>query len=71
MENAVKFSAHGDVVRVKISANMVEENLQNNSGNGGDMRALLSVVVIDNGIGFKEQDHEKLFKPFVRLSDSR
>ena len=68
LENAVKFSAHGDSIKVKISGEIMDD--LPDAPAFSNIRTLLSVIVLDRGIGFKESDHEKLFKPFIRLKDS-
>ncbi len=52
LNNAITYSNQNDIVRLEIVK----------SANG------IEIKVIDNGIGIKRDDMDKLFKPFVQLS---
>lgn len=55
LDNAVKFSAHGDIVQVTVSADDVG----------------VALTVADNGPGIPEADRDRVLQRFVRLDTSR
>ncbi len=54
ISNAIKFSQPGDEIWIKATKN----------------QSVISVQVIDNGMGFKDETAESLFKPFTEHSRS-
>ncbi|RPJ38144.1 MAG: histidine kinase, partial [Chloroflexi bacterium] len=60
ISNAVKFHKPGVPPRVKVSSSVTQ------SPDGSDKR--ISIYVQDNGIGFNEQQFERILQPFQRLN---
>jgi signal transduction histidine kinase len=66
LENALKFSRDEVPPQIEIKSpplTIEEKNEWQLPGNN-----YYKIEIIDNGIGFKEENAEKIFKPFVRLN---
>jgi signal transduction histidine kinase len=63
LENALKYSPDGSVVRVEAE---VSRDLR-----GGTDGELLKLRVSDEGSGISAEDLKRVFRPFVRLADER
>ena len=68
VNNAVKYTKEGSV-RVNVDVKWDEDTVRNEI-KAGDVITLI-VTVIDSGIGIKEEDMGKLFKPFDRLEETK
>ncbi|MBO4904348.1 MAG: response regulator [Lachnospiraceae bacterium] len=68
VNNAVKYTNEGSV-RVNIDM-MCEPDAERGNIKAGDIITLI-ITVIDSGIGIKEEDIDKLFKPFDRLEETK
>lgn len=67
LENAVRFSKHGSPVSISItSAEATPEEKKRHMLQNGII--FYKIIIRDKGIGFKQDDAEKIFHPFVRLN---
>ena len=66
VDNALKFQPDTNIPVVKISSTVVTENKK--EGNTNFEERYLCISVTDNGIGFNQEDANKLFNLFVRLN---
>lgn len=57
--NALKFHREGVSPQIKLYGHMLEQE--------GSTLEMCQIIVEDNGIGFKQQFAERIFKPFQRL----
>jgi signal transduction histidine kinase len=65
-ENAIRFSKKDIPATIRVSAEPLADKEKNFWGLQED-KNYFKVDVTDNGIGFKQEDAEKIFRPFVRL----
>ena len=66
VSNAVKFSSSGDTVLIRAGKDLssMPQELRKDLKKGADY---ILISVVDQGLGIKAEDLEKLFKPFVQL----
>ena len=65
-ENAIRFSKKGVPATIRVSAELLSDEEKSFWGLQED-KNYFKIDVTDNGIGFKQEDAEKIFHPFVRL----
>ena len=66
LENAIKFSKKDSVPNIQIRSSVVSPEEKDQFNLEGD-RLYYKIEITDNGIGFKKDYTEKIFRPFVRL----
>jgi signal transduction histidine kinase len=66
LENAIRFSKTGNPLSVQITAQAVSSKEKHSFGLPADT-AYYKIEFRDNGIGFRQEYSEKIFRPFVRL----
>jgi signal transduction histidine kinase len=67
LENAIRFRKKNDPLSINISSAELSEQEKEMSNLPSD-KIYYKIIIADNGIGFKQQDAEKIFRPFVRLN---
>lgn len=67
LENAVKFRRPGTLLKIKISSELVT-NDEKNKYKLEESGEYYKISIKDNGIGFKQEYAEKIFRPLVRLN---
>jgi signal transduction histidine kinase len=66
LQNAIRFSKKDLPLQISISSTSVSPLEKQSLGLQGD-KNWTRIAVMDNGIGFRQEYAEKIFKPFVRL----
>ena len=66
LENSIKFSKKDSVPNIQIRSSVVSPEEKDQFNLEGD-RLYYKIEITDNGIGFKKDYTEKIFRPFVRL----
>jgi light-regulated signal transduction histidine kinase (bacteriophytochrome) len=66
LENAVKFTKNDTPPEIHIQASLVTPKEKDHWGLFSD-RPYYRIEISDNGIGFKNEYAEKIFRPFIRL----
>jgi K+-sensing histidine kinase KdpD len=66
LENAIRFSKKDEPARVHISAQVISTKEKKSYGLRSDAN-YYKIECSDNGIGFRQEYAEKIFRPFVRL----
>ncbi|MEX6689794.1 ATP-binding protein [Danxiaibacter flavus] len=66
IDNALKFQQDGNIPKITISAANVERQ-QDKGGDGTNLKAYLCITVRDNGIGFAQEDADKIFMLFEKI----
>jgi signal transduction histidine kinase len=66
LENAIRFRKKNDPLSINISSAELSEQEKEIYNLPSDKK-YYKIIIADNGIGFKQQDAEKIFRPFVRL----
>lgn len=65
-ENAIKFSKKDTQPEIHISSSVLSPEEKKQLELTGD-RLYHKIVIADNGMGFKNEHAEKIFRPFIRL----
>lgn len=68
LSNAVKFTQ--DSGNICLSASVTAETEGRIQADAGAGRHEIEISVVDNGIGIRKEDMEKIFEPFSRLENS-
>jgi PAS domain S-box-containing protein len=66
LDNAIKFRRHDQPPQITVSATMVPERHGHAMHNGRNME-YICISFTDNGIGFRQEDAEKIFTMFEKL----
>ena len=66
ISNSLKFQKPGSIPRIKIESFEVDESERSEAGLEAG-RKFVKITLSDNGVGFSEQDAEKIFGLFQRL----
>jgi signal transduction histidine kinase len=66
IENAIKFSKKDTTPEIHIQSSVLNDNEKDQFHLPPD-RLYYKIEIADNGIGFKKEFSEKIFRPFVRL----
>jgi signal transduction histidine kinase len=66
LENSLKFTKNGAAVSVYISAEKIGES-EMKKMKLEENKSWHRIIISDNGIGFSQEDAEKIFEPFARL----
>jgi signal transduction histidine kinase len=66
LENAIRFSKKDNPPDIQVSAQAVTGKEKNSYGLQKDTN-YFKITCSDNGIGFRQEYAEKIFRPFVRL----
>ncbi|MEI9908306.1 MAG: ATP-binding protein [Bacteroidota bacterium] len=68
LENAIKFSSAGTLSEIQIRSSVLTSNEKDSLDLQSDM-LYYKIEIADNSIGFKQENAEKIFRPFVRLHE--
>ena len=70
--NAIKYTDEGSIVvktrLVSKDASLAQELLNSTVASTGDGKSLLSIQVIDSGVGIAPADHERVFEEFEQVA---
>lgn len=66
LENAIKFCKKDTIPQINIQSSVLNGNEKDHFALPPD-RLYYKIEISDNGIGFKKEFSEKIFRPFVRL----
>lgn len=66
IDNALKFQQDGNIPRITISAANVKRRPDKEAG-GLELKEYLCITVKDNGIGFAQEDADKIFMLFEKI----
>jgi signal transduction histidine kinase len=66
LDNAIKFSNENDPIKIQINATSVNDD-ERDQLHFSKEKKFYKIAVCDNGIGFGQDNAEKIFEPFVRL----